>query len=126
MELILRDIALPLRHVFRIAHGETAVQESLLVELREGGVSGYGEGAPLPYYGVTAATIRQALEAARSRIESETLDDPAALWQRLLPVLGEQRFALLRLGRGGARPVGQAARPAGLPLVGPGTEEPSR
>jgi L-Ala-D/L-Glu epimerase len=93
MELILRDIAMPLRHVFRIAHGETAVQESLLVELREGGVSGYGEGAPLSYYGVTAATIRQALEAARSRIESETLDDPAALWQRLLPVLGDQRFA---------------------------------
>jgi L-Ala-D/L-Glu epimerase len=94
VELILRDIAMPLRHVFRIAHGETAVQESLLVELREGGISGYGEGAPLSYYGVTAATIRRALEDARSRIESETLDDPAALWQRLLPVLGDQRFAL--------------------------------
>jgi L-alanine-DL-glutamate epimerase-like enolase superfamily enzyme len=46
---------------------------------------------------VTAATIRQALEAASSRIESETLDDPAALWQRLLPVLGAQRFALCAL-----------------------------
>ena len=76
------------------AHGETAVQESLLVELRDGGLSGYGEGAPLPYYGVTAATIRQALEAARSRIEAETLDDPAALWQRMLPLLSDQRFAL--------------------------------
>jgi L-Ala-D/L-Glu epimerase len=97
MELILRDVALPLRHVFRIAHGETAVQENLLVELRDGGVSGYGEGAPLPYYGVTAGTIRAALEAARSRIESETLDDPAALWQRLFPVLGGQRFALCAL-----------------------------
>jgi L-Ala-D/L-Glu epimerase len=97
MQLILRDITLPLRHVFRIAHGETIVQENLLVELREGGVSGYGEGAPLPYYGVTAATIRQALESARGRIESETLDYPAALWQRLFPVLGGQRFALCAL-----------------------------
>ena len=94
MELILRDIALPLRHPFTIAHGTTTVQEGLLVELRDGGFSGYGEGAPLPYYGVTAATIRQALEAARSRIESETMDDPAALWQRLLPLLNQQRFAL--------------------------------
>jgi L-Ala-D/L-Glu epimerase len=94
MELILRDIALPLRHVFRIAHGATVVQESLLVELREGPVSGYGEGAPLPYYGVTAASIRAALESARDRIESDTVDDPAALWERLLPVLAEHRFAL--------------------------------
>jgi L-alanine-DL-glutamate epimerase-like enolase superfamily enzyme len=97
MELILRDVALPLRHVFRIAHGETAVQENLLVELRDGGVSGYGEGAPLPYYGVTAGTIRAALESARGRIESETLDDPAALWQRMFPLLGGQRFALCAL-----------------------------
>jgi L-alanine-DL-glutamate epimerase-like enolase superfamily enzyme len=94
MELILRDIALPLRHVFRIAHGATVVQESLLVELREGGASGYGEGAPLPYYGVTAASIRAALETARDRIESDTVDDPAAFWDRLRPVLGEHRFAL--------------------------------
>jgi L-alanine-DL-glutamate epimerase-like enolase superfamily enzyme len=94
MELILRDIALPLRHVFRIAHGATVVQESLLVELRDGGASGYGEGAPLPYYGVTAASIRAALETARDRIESDTVDDPAAFWDRLRPVLGEHRFAL--------------------------------
>jgi L-Ala-D/L-Glu epimerase len=97
VELILHDIAMPLRHVFRIAHGETTVQESLLVELRDGGVSGYGEGAPLPYYGVTAATIRQALESARQQIEAETLDDPAALWERMLPALGKHRFALCAL-----------------------------
>lgn len=94
MELILRDIALPLRHAFTIAHGTTTVQEGLLVELREAGCSGYGEGAPLPYYGVSAATIRQALEAVRGQIEAETLDDPAALWQRLFPALGQHRFAL--------------------------------
>jgi L-alanine-DL-glutamate epimerase-like enolase superfamily enzyme len=94
MELILRDIALPLRHAFTIAHGTTTVQEGLLVELRDAGFSGYGEGAPLPYYGVTAATIRQALEAARGQIESAIWHDPADLWQRLLPVLGHHRFAL--------------------------------
>jgi L-alanine-DL-glutamate epimerase-like enolase superfamily enzyme len=45
MKLILRDLALPLRHPFTIAHGTTTVQENLLVELREDGFSGYGEGA---------------------------------------------------------------------------------
>ena len=94
MELILREIELPLRHVFRISYGETVVQRNLLVELRAGGVSGFGEAAPLPYYGVTLQTIRQTLEAARGCIESEDLDDPAALWQRLLPLVGDDPFAL--------------------------------
>ena len=75
MELILRDIAMPLRYVFRIAHGKTVVQKSLLVELREGGVSGYGEGAPLSYYGMTAATIRQALEAANMYLRRRGADN---------------------------------------------------
>jgi L-alanine-DL-glutamate epimerase-like enolase superfamily enzyme len=94
MKLTLRNISLPLRHVFRIAHGVTEVQENLLVELQEDGFCGYGEGAPLPYYGVTAETIRDSIEAARAQIEAERLDDPAALWDRLFPVLGHNRFAL--------------------------------
>lgn len=97
MELILRDISLPMRHVFTIAHGSTAVQENLLVELRQDGVSGYGEGASAIYYGVTPQTMRQSLEAARARIEAETLDEPAALWERLRPELGHDRFALCAL-----------------------------
>ena len=41
MELILREIALPLRHAFTISQGTTTVQHNLLVELRERGCSGY-------------------------------------------------------------------------------------
>ena len=47
MKLILREVALPMRRVFRIAHGETAVQTNLIVELQGGAFSGYGEGASL-------------------------------------------------------------------------------
>ena len=97
MELSLRAISLPLRHVFRTAHGAAAVQESLLVELREQGQCGYGEGASPPYYGVTPEMMRHALEAARTMIESQPLDDPAALWQRLAPSLMHNRFALAAL-----------------------------
>jgi L-Ala-D/L-Glu epimerase len=98
MKLILRDIALPLRHPFTISHGTTTVQENLLVELREGDASGYGEGASShAYQAFTASSMRAALEAARARIESEQLDDPAALWDRLVPVLGHNRFALCAL-----------------------------
>ena len=100
MKLILRVIALPLRHAFTIAHGTTTVQENLLVELQEGGFSGYGEGASShAYKAFTAESMRAALEQARARIERERLDDPAAFWDRLLPVLGHNRFALCALGQ---------------------------
>ncbi len=98
MKLILRDIALPLRHAFTISQGTTTVQENLLVELREQGLSGCGEGASShAYKAFTAASMRADLEAARARIESEVLDEPGALWDRLLPVLGHNRFALCAL-----------------------------
>ena len=98
MQLILHDIALPLRHAFTISQGTTTVQENLLVELRDGGCRGFGEGASShAYEAFTAASMRADLEAARARIEVEQLEDPASLWQRLLPVLGKNRFALCAL-----------------------------
>ena len=97
MQLKLRTIHLPLRHVFRIAHGMKVVQENVLVELREGDLAGFGEGASLPYYGVTAADMVAALEAARSEIQRWPLADPAELWQRALPLLAHNRFALAAL-----------------------------
>ena len=98
MELILRDLHLPMRHPFTIALGTTTVQHNLLVELRQDGVSGYGEGASThAYEEFTAPSMRAALEAARSQIENTRLDDPAKLWDQLLPALGHNRFALCAL-----------------------------
>ena len=95
MELILRDLHLPMSHPFTIALGTTTVQHNLLVELRQDGVSGYGEGASThAYEAFTAPSMRAALETVRPQIERETLDDPAKLWDRLVPVLGHNRFAL--------------------------------
>lgn len=98
MELILRDIHLPMRHPFTIALGTTTVQHNLLVELRQDGVSGYGEGASThAYEEFTAPSMRAALEAVRSQIENARFADPTQLWDQLLPVLGHNRFALCAL-----------------------------
>jgi L-alanine-DL-glutamate epimerase-like enolase superfamily enzyme len=87
-----------MRHPFTIAHGTTTVQHNLLVELSQEGVSGYGEGASADAYPeFTAQSMRAALEAARPQIEGERLDDPAQLWDRVLPALGHNRFALCAL-----------------------------
>jgi L-alanine-DL-glutamate epimerase-like enolase superfamily enzyme len=98
MQLQLRDLHLPMRHPFTISLGTTTVQHNLLVELTQDGVSGFGEGASADAFPeFTADSMRAALEAARPHIEREKLDDPASLWDRLLPVLGHNRFALCAL-----------------------------
>jgi len=98
MKLRLRDIHLPMRHPFTIALGTTTVQHNLLVELEQDGIVGYGEGASShAYEEFTAGSMRAALETARAKIEQETLTDPTQLWDKLLPVLGHNRFALCAL-----------------------------
>jgi L-alanine-DL-glutamate epimerase-like enolase superfamily enzyme len=98
MKLRLHDIRLPMRHPFTISLGTTTVQHNLLVELEQDGVVGYGEGASShAYESFTAASMRAALEMARSQVEAATLADPTELWDRLVPVLGHNRFALCAL-----------------------------
>lgn len=55
LELKLHPLELPLRHAWTIAHGTRTVQHNLVVELHdpEAGLSGYGEAAAIPYFGVT-------------------------------------------------------------------------
>jgi L-alanine-DL-glutamate epimerase-like enolase superfamily enzyme len=94
MELLLREIDLPLRHPFTTSHGTMTVQRNLLVELRQDGVSGFGEGAQsraYPQYSVAA--MRETLEAAHTAIEQEQLGDPETLWKRLRPLLARNPFA---------------------------------
>jgi len=87
-----------MRHPFTIALGTTTVQHNLLVELRQDGMNGYGEGASShAYEEFTAASMRAALEKARPLIEHVRLEDPTQLWARLVPALGHNRFALCAL-----------------------------
>ena len=97
MKMIVRTVSLPLRHVFRTSHGAATVQENVLVELRDGDLAGYGEGSTTTYYGITATDMAADIEAVRSEIESWPPGDPAELWQRALPLLGHDRFALAAL-----------------------------
>ncbi|MEM7624909.1 MAG: dipeptide epimerase [Planctomycetota bacterium] len=55
LELKLHPVELPLRHAWTIAHGTRTVQKNLIVELHDPdtSLSGYGEAAAIPYFGVT-------------------------------------------------------------------------
>lgn len=93
MKMRLHELALPLRHTFRTARGSVDVQKTLIVELAEDGLHGYGEATTNAYYGSSIANMCSLLEANRPRIESGTLDDPVVLWETLNPLLKSNRFA---------------------------------
>jgi L-Ala-D/L-Glu epimerase / N-acetyl-D-glutamate racemase len=97
MKLTLHEANLPIRHPWTTSHGTRTHQRNLIVELSDSGHSGFGEGASIPYYGVTYDTMREALEAIRSNIEDATFDDPAEFWGRMHPHLTGQMFALCAL-----------------------------
>jgi len=97
MKMRLHPVELPLRHTFTIAHGSRDVQPSLIVELADGPHHGYGEGCPLDYYGLTVESMVAALESVRRRIETCRWTEPTQLWEALLPMLGDNRFALCAL-----------------------------
>jgi L-alanine-DL-glutamate epimerase-like enolase superfamily enzyme len=98
MKLTLRDLHLPMRHPFTIAHGTTTMQHNLLVELSDDGHVGYGEGASSHAYAAfTADGMRAILEKAAPLIEAANFALPEELWERVFPVLGQNRFALCAL-----------------------------
>lgn len=93
MQLRTHQFDLPLRHVFTISRESISVQKTLIVELEEGGLRGYGEATTNRYYGYTYENMAAALETVRDELASTTLEDPVALWEQLNPKLGSNPFA---------------------------------
>jgi L-alanine-DL-glutamate epimerase-like enolase superfamily enzyme len=93
MRLRLYEFDLPLRHVFTISRGSVSVQKTLIVELEENGLHGFGEATTNPYYGATIENMVRALEGIRSEVQRWTPGDPAAFWDSLRPALRDQPFA---------------------------------
>ena len=70
MQLRLHSFDLPLRHVFTIARESITVQPTLIVELEEDGIHGYGEATTNRYYGATLENMTAALETVRRELQS--------------------------------------------------------
>lgn len=109
MKLTLHRLALPLEHPFTIARGSTSVQRSLVVEIQQDGVSGFGESTENLYYGhslqsmsesidqVTPWLSNQTFQTAQATVYGDTetdSDTPEELWRELSVMLSGDRFAL--------------------------------
>lgn len=97
MQLIFHPVDLRLRHTFTIAHDSRDRQPTLIVELRDGNLSGYGEATATRYYGVTIDGMTTDLDAIRDLIESHELADPETFWADMQPHLANNPFALCAL-----------------------------
>ncbi len=93
MDLKLHRFELPLRRPFTISRGTVTVQETLIVELCEGDVCGYGEATTNDYYGASFEEMAAALENIRAPLASLTMTEPEELWAALNEHLGPSPFA---------------------------------
>ncbi len=97
MQLLFHRFDLRLKHTFTIAHDSRDVQQTLIVELRDGKHSGFGEATATRYYGVTIDGMIAVLERLRERVETYDLTDPEEFWADMQPHLGQNPFALCAL-----------------------------
>jgi L-alanine-DL-glutamate epimerase-like enolase superfamily enzyme len=97
MQLILRTYNLELRHTFTISRQSFNSKKVLIVELRDNGLSGYGEASENPYYKHTVEDMVADLVKVKPHIEIEHPEDPEAFWNRMYPLLHGNMFALCAL-----------------------------
>jgi L-alanine-DL-glutamate epimerase-like enolase superfamily enzyme len=97
MRLALHAFDLPLRHAFTISRESITSQPTLIVELSQDGISGYGEATSNKYYGFTIERIARDLAGVRPQLEATKLSDPPALWAQCQPALQDDPFALCAL-----------------------------
>ncbi len=101
------------RHTFAISREVRTVQRTLIVELRDGEHSGFGEATANKYYGTTVEGMTAQLEALRPAIESAPLDDPEQFWHAMHALLPGDPFPLAALDEAAND---LYARRRGLPL----------
>ena len=97
MEVILRSFNLKLKHTFSISRESYNVQPTLIVELRDGNFSGFGEATSNPYYKITVEKMMNDLTALKSLIESNKDAIPEEFWKQMYPHLKQNMFALCAL-----------------------------
>jgi len=93
MQLKIHPIDLRLRSRFSTSHSSRLIQPTLVVELSEGGYSGFGEATANTYFGVTREHIINEIELTRQYLETTSLISPEEMYDQLKDLSAEP-FAL--------------------------------
>lgn len=97
MEIVLREYNLKLKHTFTISRESHDTQASLIVELKDGEFSGFGEATSNPYYGITVEKMMNDINAVSSEIQNANGLTPSEFWQKMHPQFKHNMFALCAL-----------------------------
>jgi len=97
MDLILKAYDLKLKHTFTISRKSIDVQPCIIITLKEGEFSGFGEASSNPYYNITVPMMLADLEKIRPIIESLRDETPEEFWHKIHPYLKDDLFALCAL-----------------------------
>jgi L-alanine-DL-glutamate epimerase-like enolase superfamily enzyme len=97
MKLILHTYELQLKHPFTISRGTRTTIPSLVVELKEGTTSGFGEATANPYYQTRISDFITKLGAKKKVIEALNPLDPEDFWAQLFPHFNSDMFLLCAL-----------------------------
>lgn len=97
MQLILRPYTLRLRHTFTISRESHDEQPSLVVELKQGAISGYGEATSNPYYKIGVPDMMDDLNRIEPHIREAFGKPTTEFWQLIHPKLKHNMFALCAL-----------------------------
>lgn len=97
MQLILRTYNLKLQETFTISRQSFDHKKVLIVELKDGNYSGFGEASENPYYNMTLEVMMNDLISIKNEIESATVDTPEQFWLKMFPLLKNDMFALCAL-----------------------------
>ena len=97
MELRLHEYNLPLKHPFTISRGTITVQGTLIVELQQDGVSGYGEATVNAYYDAALADMKKRFTAMEPVLAAHTFRDTDSFWNLCAEHLDDAPFVLAAL-----------------------------
>lgn len=124
MKMRLHPFDLRLAHPFTISRGTLYTQPTLIVELEDGGLRGFGEATANDYYGHTVESMLANLESLRSKIESASWNHPAELWEAMSGDLTGDPFSLCALDQAAHDLWGKREGRATLELFGGSFEMP--
>jgi L-alanine-DL-glutamate epimerase-like enolase superfamily enzyme len=97
MKLIIRTYKLQLKYPFTISRGTRTEIPSIIVELQENGVSGFGEATENAYYKTTVEQLKAELIQKREIIEISSTKTPEEYWDYLFPHFKNNMFLLCAL-----------------------------
>jgi L-alanine-DL-glutamate epimerase-like enolase superfamily enzyme len=88
VQLTARTVTLALAETFTIARGSSDSEDVVVVELEHDGITGYGEGAPVDYWGETAASMAAFVEGEAAGLLGDDPFDLEGIGARLARVPG--------------------------------------